>query len=515
MTFLNRTSGIMFILIVILQILRPDLRYIITFKKETKCGHTSWHICEVSTSPELIKAAEALLIGAVQKKFYSEEIRALECGKQVPNDSTILSLSPYLDEKGLLRVGGCMNKLRIKVQLESVNLIIISKCHIAKLLVRHFHGQVFHQGRHFTEGSLRSNGFWLIGAKRLVSSVIGQCVVCRKLRGKLMHQKMADLPEERLTPGPPFTTVGVDVYRPWEVVTRKTRGGEANSKRWAVMFTCMTTRATHIEVIEDMSASCFINALSRLIVIRGPVKTLWSDRGTNFVGAASLIKAHVIHIESPPVQTCLKNLGIVWRFNSPHSSHMGGVWERPVGVARRILESMLANCTFKEFTHEVLCTFMYEVAAVMNSKPLVAVDSDAQDPLVLSPSILLTQKQGYSSSALAKDLSLKEMYTAQWKQVQILSDMFWKRWRSQFLQTLQTRRKWQTEQRNLQGNDLVLLKDVNVARCNWPVGVISRLFPSSDGKVRKCEVRVGHCDGVPSVYTRPVTDLVMLLSEDK
>ncbi|XP_021370175.1 uncharacterized protein LOC110461160 [Mizuhopecten yessoensis] len=298
-----------------------------TFKKETKCGHTSWHVCEVSTSPELIKAAESLLIGAVQKKFYSEEIRALECGKQVPNDSTILSLSPYLDEKALLRVGGRMNKLRIKVQLESVNPIIISKCHIAKLLVRHYHGQVFHQGRHFTEGSLRSNGFWLIGAKRLVSSVIGQCVVCRKLRGKLMHQKMADLPEERLTPGPPFTTVGFDVFGPWEVVTRKTRGGAANSKRWAVMFTCMTNRATHIEVIEDMSASCFINALSRLIAIRGPVKTLWSDRGTHFVGAASLIKAHVIHIESPPVQTCLKNLGIVWRFNSPHSSHMGGVWE--------------------------------------------------------------------------------------------------------------------------------------------------------------------------------------------
>ncbi|XP_033731561.1 uncharacterized protein LOC117321171 [Pecten maximus] len=460
-----------------------------------------------------MKAAEDLLIAKVQEEFYSKEIQALNGGKCVPKDSHILSLSPYLDEKGLLRLGGRMRQLRSKVGLESVNPVIIPKCHIARLLIHHYHEQTFHQGRHFTEGLLRSNGFWIVGAKRLVSSMISKCVVCRKLRGPFMHQRMADLPKERLNPGPPFTSVGVDVFSPWEVVTRKTRGGSANSKRWVVMFTCMTTRATHIEVIEDMSASCFINALTRLIALRGPIKPLWSDRGTNFIGAASLIKAHVIHVEDSVFGSHLKCRGIVWRFNSPHSSHMSGIWERPIGIARRILKGILVNRNFKQLTHEVLCTFMHEVAAVMNSRPLVAVENDPQDPLVLSPGILVTQKQGDPLEP-ASNLSLKEMYTAQWKQVQILSDIFWKQWKSRYLDSLQSRRKWKTEQPSPQINDLVLMKDANVARGDWPVGIITKLFPSDDGKVRKCEVRIVNSNSERSVYTRPITELVMLLSED-
>jgi hypothetical protein len=65
----------------------------------------------------------------------------------------------------------------------------------------------------------------------------------QKLRGKVEVQKMADLPEDRRTPGPPFSAVGVDTFGPWNVTIRRTRGGAAQSKRWAIIFTCLTTRA--------------------------------------------------------------------------------------------------------------------------------------------------------------------------------------------------------------------------------------------------------------------------------
>ncbi|XP_052254912.1 uncharacterized protein LOC127860679 [Dreissena polymorpha] len=144
---------------------------------------------------------------------------------------------------------------------------------------------IHHQGRHYTEGAIRNHGYWIVGVKRLVSSIIYQCVTCRRLRGNFVNQQMANLPEDRLTPGPPFTYVGVDTFGPWPVVTRRTRGGIAESKRWAIIFVCLVTRASHIEVIEDMSSSDFINALRRFISVRGPVKEFRSDRGTNFVGA--------------------------------------------------------------------------------------------------------------------------------------------------------------------------------------------------------------------------------------
>lgn len=113
---------------------------------------------------------------------------------------------------------------------------------------------------------------------------------------------MADLPSDRITPGPPFTTGGVDTFGPWTVLARKTRGGVINNKRWAIMFSCLTTRAIHIEVIEEMSSSSFINALRRFEAIRGPVKVFRSDKGTNFVGAADELGIQTLNVEDGPIK---------------------------------------------------------------------------------------------------------------------------------------------------------------------------------------------------------------------
>ena len=214
-----------------------------------------------------------------------------------------------------------------------------------------------HQGRYFTEGAIRSHGFWMTGAKRLISTVLYKCVKCRKLKGKQEHQKMADLPVDRVTPAPPFSSVSVDTFRPWTVVTRKTRR-QAHNKRWAIIFTCLTTRLIHIELIEDMSSSSFINALRPFISLRGPVKEFCSDRGTNFVGATDDLRMNTINAEDGQISNFLYNTDTIWIFNPPHSSHMGGVWERMIGITRKILDSMLLDAGAKNLTHEVLTTFM-------------------------------------------------------------------------------------------------------------------------------------------------------------
>lgn len=134
---------------------------------------------------------------------------------------------------------------------------------------------------------------------------------------------MVDLPVDRLMPGPSFTYVRLDTFGPWHILTRKTRGGSANSKRWAILFTCMTTRPIHIEVIESLSRSSFINALRRCQALRGPVKVYRSDRGTHFKGATDDLNFVAINVEEKSVNNFLSESGSVWKFNSPHSSHMG------------------------------------------------------------------------------------------------------------------------------------------------------------------------------------------------
>ena len=458
---------------------------------------------------EVHGTTKAFLIGVTQAQTYFEEITCLKNGKAIPKSSPISSLNPFLDTEGLLRVGGRLHEAEGSLGLPMTHPLILPKGHhVSILLVRHYHAEVKHQGRHFTEGALRCAGFWVVGAKRLIGSIIQKCFTCRRLRGKPAGQQMANLPVDRVTPSPPFSCVGVDVFGPWEVLTRKTRGGQANSKRWAVIFSCMACRAIHIEVIEEMSSSSFINALRRFVAIRGPVSEMRSDRGTNFVGAADELSFTTLLKEDGPVQAQLLKSGIVWRFNPPHASHMGGVWERMIGVTRRILDSMLLDARRKPLTHEVLCTLMAEVCAVVNSRPITPVTHDPESPLILSPSLLLTQKC-QETQPLPDFDNFKDTYVKQWKHVQVLSNVFWKRWRQEYLSSLQARPKWKNEHENLQPDTLVLLKDTT-PRGDWPMGLVTRTFPSdSDGLVRSAEVRVVK-DGQSRLYVRPITDLIRL-----
>lgn len=91
------------------------------------------------------------------------------------------------------------------------------------------------------------------------------------------------------------------------------------------------------------------------------------------------------------VQRYLSEHGCSWEFNPPHSSHMGGSWERMIGIARRILDSMFLQLKTR-LTHEVLCTLMAKVTAIINARPLLPVSADPEQPFILSPSVLLTQE---------------------------------------------------------------------------------------------------------------------------
>ncbi len=449
--------------------------------------------------------AKVMVIRCVQREVFKEDIGRLEKQQKVSKNSPLHRLNPILDQEGLLRVGGRLSSADLPED-EKHPYILPKGHHVSTLLVRHYHEGVAHQGRHLTEGALRSAGVWIIGGKKLVSSVIHGCVICRKLRGKTEEQILADLPADRLTTEPPFTRVGLDVFGPWSVTTRRTRGGSADSKRWAVLFTCLGTRAVHIEVIESMSTSSFINALRRFFAVRGPSKLLRSDRGTNFIGTCRELK---IQTDDPEIKNYLLGEGCTWTFNPPHSSHMGGCWERLIGVARRILDGMLIQAGPTRLTHEVLTRLMAEVMAIMNARPLVPLLYDPESPTILTPAMLLTGKTA-PTSAPHGEFDLSDLYKQQWKHVQCLADTFWKRWREEYLATIQPRRKWTEEKRNIQVGDVVLLKDSQTKRNEWPTGLIINTISSQDNKVRKVEVKVVK-QGTVKVYLRPVSELILLL----
>jgi hypothetical protein len=96
-----------------------------------------------------------------------------------------------------------------------------------------------------------------------------------------MTQEMAELPKFRLTPfEPPFTNTGIDFFGPLMV-----KHGRGSAKRYGCIFVCMASRAIHLELAQSLETDDFIMVLRRFVNIRGGVKQLRSDNGTNFVGA--------------------------------------------------------------------------------------------------------------------------------------------------------------------------------------------------------------------------------------
>ncbi|CAM4729270.1 unnamed protein product [Leuciscus chuanchicus] len=207
--------------------------------------------------------------------------------------------------------------------------------------------------------------------------------VGEKLRKCNQEQKMADLPPERMEATPPFTYSGMDCFGPFNV-----KDGRKELKRYGLLFTCMCSRAIHIEVLDDLSTDAFLNALRCFIAIRGNVSQLRSDQGTNFVGARNEFQELMKGMDRERV----KELGCNFVMNPPASSHMGGVWERQIRTVRNVLTSILDQSAGR-LDSSSLRTFLYEVMAAVNSRPLTTEHlNDPLGPEPLTPNHILTMK---------------------------------------------------------------------------------------------------------------------------
>ncbi|KAJ8047912.1 hypothetical protein HOLleu_00028 [Holothuria leucospilota] len=350
---------------------------------------------------EELQESQKIILKSVQKERFGKEIallRAADNGKgrdqSYKRNNALRKLNPFLDEDGILRVGGRLRRSDLDLGGRHPILLPMSS-HVFRLIASHFHNNVQHQGLHITMGAVRSGGFWIIGIHGLVRSIIDKCTTCKRLRAKPITQQMADLPKDRMETSPPFTNVGADVFGPWTIVTRRTRG------------VLQTSKGEH------------------------------------------------------------------------------------------------------QLTHEVLVTFMAEAVAIVNSRPISYISSDANDPAPLTPNMLLTQKTD-PLQPVADEFTRQDLYgRKRWRRVQYLADQFWVRWGKEYLQSLQPRQKWLHPQENVATGDVVLLKDRDVVRGSWPLARFVKTYESDDGKVRKVEVLV--CSkGMRRNFTRPSSELVLI-----
>ena len=470
---------------------------------------------------EELDTAEEVILQHVQRTVFQDELKILLASKKPKNPNTILlrktgmsirQLNPVLVD-GLLRVGGRL--VNARVCSRSKYLIIMPCKHpVTDMIIRYHHAQVGHMGQESVLSSLRRE-FWVMKGRTAVRRVVRNCMECRRRKARLGEQFMADLPECRVTPNQPaFTNVRVDFFGPLQV-----KRGRAMVKRYGCLFTCLMTRAVHIEIAHHLDTDSMVNALRRFISIRGCPEEIRSDRGTNFVSANKELNKGIEELVQSRIHGFCAQRRIKWYFNPPSASHMGGVWERMIRSVRQILKAVLKEQVVSD---EVLQTVMAEVMQILNSRPLTRNSDSPMDDDPLTPNHLLHLCPTSSLPPGVFDKS-DSCCKRSWRQAQYLANLFWRRWLREYLPTLLERKKWYTPRRNLKEGDLVLMADEDYPRGQWPLARVTDIITRKDGYVRTVKVktsstvstrakhrRKGNYEMSTTILTRPVSKLCLL-----
>ncbi|KAK2903738.1 hypothetical protein Q8A73_010395 [Channa argus] len=441
-----------------------------------------------------LKEAEVDIIRHCQRKSFPDEISSLLKGEAVKRSSHIHRLNPVLQD-GILRVGGRLS--RAAMPEESKHPAILAKNHrVSQLILQDIHERIGHGGRNHVLSTLRQR-YWIPNAISAIRKILSSCRTCRRLHGATGRQQMADLPLSRVLPDePPFTRTGVDCFGPFTI-----KRGRTIAKRYGVIFTCMATRAVHIEVAASLDTDSFINALRRFIARRGQVLEIHSDNGTNFVGAERELKRSLEEWNMSKIENRLTQSGIKWMFNPPSASHFGGVWERLIRSVRKVLSATLKDQSLDE---EGLQTLLCEVEAILNSRPITTPSDDPNDLEALTPNhlLLLKTQPSIPQGVFQED----DLYSRRrWRQVQYMADLFWKRWVKEYLPELQRRQKWTHAKRNFVPGDIVLIVDESAPRNSWVIGRIIHAIQDERGLVRQVRIKTR-----TNEFDRPITKVCLL-----
>lgn len=194
---------------------------------------------------------------------------------------------------------------------------------------------------------------------------------------------MASLPANRINISRPFTHTGIGFAGPFELRTSSGRGHKT-TKGYLCIFVCYATKAVHLEAVSNLTSTAFIAALRRFSGRRGQIKHIYSDNGTNFVGANKILnimnKREKQQYNDEIIQALTSN-GIQWNFNPPSAPHFDGIWEAGVKSAKTHLYKLGKNSS----TYEEFSTLLIQIEACMNSRPLCPMNDDPNNLEILTP----------------------------------------------------------------------------------------------------------------------------------
>ena len=352
-------------------------------------------------------------------------------------------------------------------------------------LIENAHLMVKHAGVGITLGLLREQ-VWILKGRQLVRKVVNRCVRCKRFNSLPVCTPAAPLPKERFVGDSAFAVAGVDLAGPMFLKNRK--------KAWVVLFTCAVYRAVHLELVTSLSTEAFLQALRRFIGRRGRSAILWSDNGTNFVGAHSALKE--LDWDRIVNESSLQK--IEWRFNPPAAPWWGGFWERMVGLVKTLIRKNLGRSFV---TYEELQTIIVDCEFVLNNRPITYVYNDNDELEPLTPWKFLVNN--ISSSVKDIDEVDRKSLLKRVQYVQNIRNCLRKRFKNEYLGLLASPPG--SARGEVKVGEIVLVKNENLKRTLWPLAKVIEAIHGKDGIVRSVRLKLQNGE-----LLRPVQNIYRL-----
>lgn len=436
-------------------------------------------------TPNDIDHSERMILAQEQNEIPLNELQ-----KRFPDKKLIL------DDNGLIRHKSRLQHAEIP-QDTKCPIYVPCKSELVRLIVQQIHRGNAHCGKEHTLSIARQR-FWIPRPSNAFKKFLKNCSTCRRYQGlPLGAPTLPSLPRDRVIASSPFQNTGCDFMGPF---TSKT-----NDKMYVCLYTCLTTRAVHLEVVENLSTGAFLNSFTRFISRRGVPKLIRSDCGTNFKHGEQIIATMFERNESTgqSLMTYCATERIKWIFNPPASPWMGGVWERLVGLVKKALNKSIGR---KKLDFSEMNTVITRIEAILNTRPLTKLNIDDIAEIPLRPIDFLHRNLAFSlpegeSARDDNDPSYDPEFIQSRKQAieaitfsEKIADKFWDTWRSEYLVALREMQKQQLRQPRHLARDcpelgeVVLIEQDLLPRGSWPYGKITEIIASSDGLVRSAKI---------------------------
>ncbi|XP_062538896.1 uncharacterized protein LOC134207186 [Armigeres subalbatus] len=478
--------------------------YVQRFLKNFQLKHlTKSPIMKESLSSDELCIAENYLLSQAQRAGYLDEFAILQRVKRnpcstetIPSTSSLYQLAPWMDNHGVMRmktrIGACQHATD-----NAKNPIILPRYHYTTtLIIKYYHEKYHHLNQETVVNEIRQK-YRIPRLRVCLAQVRKSCQRCKNDRAIPQPPIMADLPPARLAAFTrPFTYVGVDYFGPIETVV-----GRRVEKRWGMLVTCLTIRAVHIEVVNSLTTSSCIMALRNFIARRGTPRKIYSDRGTNFIGTNRELKTVEKTLGHEELMKEFVSAELEWIFNPPMSPHMGGSWER---LIRTVKTNLLAVCSMKKLSDEVLRNLVTEIENTVNSCPLTHVPIDHYSAPALTPNhFLLGSSDGCKPLSVCDDTG--NALAQNWSTSQILANRYWRRWVTDYLPEITRRTKWHQTTKPISVDDVAIIVDPKLPRNCWPKGRIISVRIGKDRQIRSATLQTAS-----GVYERPTAKLAIL-----